>query len=83
MSVLTNIGATPVLRGDANGDQRVSVADAVAVMRELGDGNGTRIDDLRIGGGTYAAAPGVDANGDGQVTPQDALAVAHRLFPGA
>jgi hypothetical protein len=78
LPVLTNILASPVLRGDANGDGIVSAADAVAVMRELGDGNGTRIEEVK--GGNYAAAPGVDANGDGSVTPQDALAVAHRLF---
>jgi len=87
VSVLTNIVApsatTPaVLRGDANGDTVVSAADAVAVMRELADGNGTRIEEVKVGG-SFAAAPGVDANGDGIVTIQDALAVAHRLFPGA
>ncbi len=81
LPVLTNILATPVLRGDANGDTVVSVADAVAVMRELGDGNGTRIEDVKRG--AYAAAPGVDANGDGWVTLQDTLAVAHRLFAGS
>ncbi len=78
LPVLTNILATPVLRGDANGDGVVSAADAVGVMRELGDGNGTRIEDVKRG--AYAAAPGVDANGDGWVTLQDTLAVAHRLF---
>jgi len=81
ISVMTNILAPAVIRGDGNGDGKVTVADAVAVMRELGDGNGTSIEDVRIAGGTYAAAPGIDANGDGLVTPQDALAVAHRLFP--
>ena len=84
VSVLTNIGATPVLRGDGNGDQRVTVADALAVIRELGDGNGNgrRVENVRVAGGTYVASAGIDANGDGFVTPQDALAVAHELFPG-
>jgi hypothetical protein len=82
VSVLTNIVAPAVLRGDANGDAVVSAADAVAVMRELADGNGTRIEEVTRGG-TFAAAPGVDANGDGVVTPQDALAVAYRLFAGS
>ncbi|HVO23160.1 MAG TPA: VCBS repeat-containing protein [Candidatus Margulisiibacteriota bacterium] len=83
VSVLTNIGATAVLRGDGNGDQRVSVADTLAVIRELGDGNGRRVEDVRVTGGTYVAGAGVDANGDGFVTPQDVLAVAHELFPGS
>jgi hypothetical protein len=82
VSVLTNIGATPILRGDGNGDQRVTVADALAVIRELSDGNGRRVEDVKVTGGTYVASAGVDANGDGLVTPQDALAVAHELFPG-
>jgi hypothetical protein len=73
--------APAVIRGDGNGDGKVTAADAVSVMRELGDGNGSRIEEVRVSGGTYAAAPGVDANGDGLVTAQDALAVAHRLFP--
>src|SRR5205085_678964 len=42
VSVLTNIAAPAVQRGDANGDAIVSAADAIAVIRELGDGNGTR-----------------------------------------
>jgi hypothetical protein len=84
VSVLTNIVApsvtTPaVLRGDGNGDAAVTAADAVAVMRELGDGNETRVEAVKRGG-LFSAAPGVDANGDGIVTFQDSLAVAHRLF---
>lgn len=76
-SVLTNIGATPVLRGDANGDQRVTAADVLAVIGELGDGNGRRVEDLRVTGGADVGRAGIDANGDGFVTPQDALAIAH------
>jgi hypothetical protein len=83
VSVLTNIGATELLRGDGNGDQRVSVADTLAVIRELGDGSGRRIEDVQVTGGAYAAGGGVDANGDGLVTAQDARAVAHRLFLGS
>jgi hypothetical protein len=84
-SVLTNIGATAILRGDGNGDQRVTVADALAVIRELGDGNGRRVEDVQVTGGSgkYMASAGVDANGDGLITPQDTLAVAHELFPGS
>jgi hypothetical protein len=82
VSVLSNVVGPAVRRGDGNGDGVVSAADAVAVMRELADGNGTRIEDVGRGG-TFAAAAGVDANGDGAVTLQDALAVAHRLFAGS
>lgn len=82
VSVLTNIGATAVLRGDANADRRVTVADMLAVIRMLSDGRGRRVEDVRVTGGTDVARAGVDANGDGFVTPQDALAVAHELFPG-
>lgn len=84
VSVLTNIGATAVLRGDGNDDHRVSVADTLAVIRELGaDGNGRRVEDVQVTGGTYMAGAGVDANGDGFVTPQDVLAVTQELFPGS
>jgi hypothetical protein len=82
VSVLTNIGATAVLRGDGNADKRVTVADTLAVIRVLSDGRGRRVEDVRVTGGTDVARAGVDANGDGFVTPQDALAVAHELFPG-
>jgi hypothetical protein len=81
VSVLTNILAPAVVRGDGNGDGKVTAADAVAVMRELGDGNGSRVEQVQVAGGAYPAAAGIDANGDGFVTGQDALAVAHRLFP--
>ncbi|HEX7409071.1 MAG TPA: FG-GAP-like repeat-containing protein, partial [Candidatus Binatia bacterium] len=82
VSVLTNISAThtPILRGDGNGDHKVSAADVVSVMRKLGDGATTRVE--QVGRGTYAAKPGADANGDGVVTGQDIFAIAHRLFPG-
>jgi FG-GAP-like repeat/FG-GAP repeat/Dockerin type I domain len=81
-SVLTNIGATPVVRGDGNRDERVSVADVLAVFREFADGRGRRVEDVQVAGGTYMAGAGIDANGDGFVTAQDALAVTHELFPG-
>jgi hypothetical protein len=83
VSVLTNIGATAVLRGDGNDDHRVTVADTLAVIRELADGSGRRVEDVLVTGGTYMAGAGVDANGDGFVTPQDVLAAAHELFPGS
>jgi hypothetical protein len=85
LSVATNIGANlgmpPVRRGDGNSDSRVSAADLTALMRELGDGDGTAIEDA------VRAAPqspiGIDANGDGRVDRQDRVALATRIFAGS
>ena len=77
-SILTNILAPPVLRGDGNGDARVTAADLAAVLREVLDGGSTRIEE--VGRAGYAAGPGVDGNGDGQVTPQDARGAAAHIF---
>lgn len=79
VSVLTNIGATPIIRGDANGDAKVTAADLLAVARKLGDGAETRVE--QAGNGSYHVKPGADANGDGLVTAQDVQALVHRLFP--
>ncbi|MCK6555454.1 VCBS repeat-containing protein [Candidatus Binatia bacterium] len=68
-SVLTNIRAAPVLRGDGNTDGRVTVADVVAVFREVPENPTGRVE--VIGGGAYQPGAGVDANGDGLVTAQD------------
>jgi hypothetical protein len=81
VSALNNSGATPVLRGDGNGDGRVSAADLVAAQRQVTDSDSQRIED--VGRGTFAAAAGVDANGDGVVTPQDTFATARRIFVGS
>jgi hypothetical protein len=80
-SVLTNVEATPVLRGDGNADGRRSAADIVAVWRELSDNPTARVE--LAPRGAYPAGLGVDANGDGLVTSQDAAATAHRLFQGS
>jgi hypothetical protein len=80
-SVLTNIGALAVLRGDGNLDSRVSAADLVALARELPDNATARAD--RALRGSFPAGPGIDANGDGLVTAQDAAAVIHRVFAGS
>jgi hypothetical protein len=69
----------PIIRGDGNGDGKVTAADLVAVARKLRDGAATRVE--QVAKGSYAAAPGADANGDGLVTGQDEWALAHRLFP--
>jgi hypothetical protein len=79
VSVLTNIGATPVIRGDANGDGKATAADLLAAARKLGDGAATRVE--QAGNGSYHVKPGADANGDGLVTAQDVQALTHRLFP--
>lgn len=80
LSVATNVGAAAARRGDGNSDQRVSAADVIALMRELGDGDGTTIEDA------VRNAPqspiGVDANGDGRVDRQDIVATGTRIFTG-
>jgi hypothetical protein len=60
---------TPLLRGDANGDARRSVADVTALFIELYDGDGARVDDVPHG--DFAANQGADANGDGTVDRLD------------
>jgi hypothetical protein len=77
-SILTNILAPAVFRGDGNLDTRITAADLAASMREVTDGGGPRIEDAARAG--FASGRGVDANGDGLVTGQDALAVASRIF---
>jgi FG-GAP-like repeat len=87
ISVLNNTGATPVLRGDGNGDGIVSAADLTTVQLEASV-DGRRVEDAgRIGSSPCPSGicpgPGVDANGDGMVTPQDARATATRIFLGS
>jgi FG-GAP-like repeat/Dockerin type I domain len=77
VSVLTTIGAPPVVRGDGNTDGAVTAADAVAVMRALAAGNGARLEQAQAQG---PLKPQADANGDGVLSLQDVFAVAHRLF---
>lgn len=68
-SVLTNIRATPALRGDGNTDGRVTAADVVAVFRELPENPTGRVE--AIDRGSFKPGAGIDANGDGLVTAQD------------
>lgn len=79
VTVLTNIAATPLIRGDGNGDHKVTAADLVAVARKLSDGASTPVEQVRRG--AHPVEPGADANGDGAVTAQDTVALEHRLFP--
>jgi hypothetical protein len=69
------------LRGDGNGDGLQSAADLIAVVAEVRDGDGHRVEGIaRSGSSGFAAAPGVDANGDGRVDAQDRLATLRRIF---
>ncbi|MBI4518320.1 MAG: VCBS repeat-containing protein [Deltaproteobacteria bacterium] len=81
VSVVNNSGAAAVLRADGNGDGRRGAADLVALQRQLADSDTGRPEDA--GGGSFAAAPGVDANGDGLITLQDARATVTRIFLGS
>lgn len=78
VSILTNEAGAGGLRGDANGDQRLSIADAVAVMRTVIGQPGKRVEDVSQG---FARGNATDANGDGRITRQDARALVARLFP--
>ncbi|MBI3784054.1 MAG: VCBS repeat-containing protein [Deltaproteobacteria bacterium] len=78
-SVLTNIRGDGLLRGDGNGDGRLSAADAVAVMLKVREFNGIHAEDAPTRG-AYAARVAVDANGDGIVTLQDVFGLTYRLF---
>ncbi|MFN8625865.1 MAG: VCBS repeat-containing protein [Candidatus Binatia bacterium] len=81
VSVLTNIAATPaIIRGDGNGDGKLSAADLVTVARQVGKSSSTRVE--RLAGAAYPnTTAGADANGDAVVTGQDIFAIAYRLFP--
>ncbi len=79
VSVLTNIKSTPIIRGDANGDHKVSAADLVTLVRKLGAASSTRVEQVRSG--SVPVSAGSDANGDGVVNYQDTLGIAARLFP--
>ncbi len=70
--------ARAVRRGDGNGDQRVSAADVVALLRELRDGDGARADDT--GRGAFHGDAGADADGDGTVDTTDLRALLRRLM---
>jgi hypothetical protein len=61
VSILTNILAPGLLRGDGNGDARVTAGDLGAALREVTDGGSIRIEEAARAG--YAASAGVDANG--------------------
>lgn len=87
VSVLTNCvgeegcasaSQPPPVRGEANGDGRLSAADLVAVMREVADQDGDQVED--VGRAGFMASRGVDADGDGRVDVRDAAAAARRIF---
>jgi len=70
----------PAVRGEANDDGGVSAADLVQIVREIGDGDGSAVEDS--GRETPVAAFGADANGDGRIDAMDPVAAAHRIFAG-
>jgi hypothetical protein len=78
VSVLTNETPSTVLRGDGNGDGKVTAADLTALAREIADGDGDQIDD--VGLRPPQSKHGVDANGDGRVDAQDVFAHVARIF---
>lgn len=73
-------GASPPVRGEANGDAAVNAADLVQVMREIGDGDGEAVEER--GRSNPVTPAGVDANGDGRIDALDGVAAAHRIFAG-
>ncbi|HYD48473.1 MAG TPA: VCBS repeat-containing protein, partial [Terriglobales bacterium] len=77
-SVLSNIAAPMLRRGDGNSDTRVTAADVVAVVREVGDGDGERVEE--VPGSAVVSPLSVDANGDGLVNLQDTRGVAGWIF---
>ena len=67
------------LRGDGNGDGRISAADLVAVGREGMDSDGFQVEAI---GGQLRRAPGGRRNGDEARRRPGPHAVAHRIFTG-
>jgi hypothetical protein len=67
-----------VVRGDGNGDGRVTAADIVAVAAELYDGDSSQVESVSLG--TFAGKSGVDADGDGVIARADLRASPLRLF---
>jgi hypothetical protein len=80
VSILTNILAPQVLRGDANGDGEVTAADLATAMLEIGDGDDPRVEEAPQG--DFEGGQEIDANGDGLITLQDSIAVAAWIFGG-
>jgi hypothetical protein len=78
--VITNASDLRIPRGDGNGDGGRSAADAVAIMRELGEKRRQTAE--RVTAGAVTSAVGLDANGDGYVDSFDVAVLLRRLFPG-
>jgi hypothetical protein len=69
-----------ILRGDGNGDGRVTAGDLAALMSELFDGDGRQVEGVARAGLVAAAAAGADADGDGVVIRADLRALRRRIF---
>jgi hypothetical protein len=78
LSVVTNALVSDVLRGDGNGDGKVTAADVTMLVREIADGDGDQVEDIVLR--NPQSQRGVDANGDGRVDRQDVLAHVVRIF---
>ena len=74
-AVATTVTVQRSLRGDGNGDGRVSAADLTALFGVVHLHAGVRVE--------QASTAGLDANGDGLVNAQDVIALPHRIFAGA
>jgi len=72
---MTNDGASPAIRGDANGDDRVGAADVTALSSV--HTKGTR---LPVESAGPSASAGIDANGDGWIDDDDPGILLRRIF---
>lgn len=78
-SVLTNVGASAIMRGDANGDGKKSAADFVALTRRVSEPLPVRIEDSTVRGAN-PVSPGADADGNGWISALDLASLPGRLF---
>ncbi|MDA2923357.1 hypothetical protein MYX65_01665 [Acidobacteria bacterium AH-259-L09] len=76
--VSPTVGAPFSEPGDGNGDGKTNAADLVALMLEISDGDGDRVED--VGGGTFSGFSGLDVNGDGKVNFEDVKALTDLIF---
>ncbi len=79
MSVLTNIRAAGLFRGDGNGDGRVTASDCVALARKISERLVLRVEDVAARGSVRISA-GADADGNGLITALDIASLPGRLF---
>ena len=66
-------GCVVEVLGDANADMTVNDADVAALIREIFDGDGDSV--LNVRGGAFPGGGGADANRDGRITAADITAI--------